>query len=1030
MASLKLPVALLGLLTLAAFFAGPLGELIGPLEYIGSLTYTYVEGDNPIVKVVFQFDDEIGKQLIVTSAPPVWSWMHGGNILSMSGGSLQPGDTLVVQISFREFVPPGEKPFTAIGTTSAGEESTANGILAVSLMVLLQVLSILALNRFYLLAATILLGLLGVLLGGKPEVELPAAPGPVIVDDDDVDLHPPPIIQIDSRDLQCQCGHTWIHQYMDLDIEPVGTIRTLSDDPLPFIGSATDKHALIQTCTCPVEENESKRAYIIEADVNIEWEVLRGGGGFINLNDETGQTKVSGVQVLYQPEDIENTDDVREVQLKVTAHHNDSTKHPEHEPAVIYVDMTVKREVTEDGESTETDTEFTDPGDMKDEYVYTIQIRGEPVQGQDLPEETEYDCIQYKNWQQGGEITGSITHAPSDVAYGDHVRLMAVGTDTDVLELYCNPSHADETGCVSPSETTLLTLNDQLIYTWAAEKGTFPLGNVGREVIWQAPDVEGEVRIKVVIRDSRKQFDDDLKEDTKIINVHKLGIGQVKVKESWLPRAYAKPPYIIFARRHGYVSEEIPLEIPSHTYMCVDGKWVKPGRKKMIKAKLVKVSREPGVCMNYPKEGNKNPDLFFMEKTSDNDFLFYRDKTEEGNCPTEILFTDDNPAHEHHHLYAISKKRAEKMQFVIRSEDFGAVGYLVTEANHCVPIPPLENEEKKYTDCKEGKNDVKIPRDDNDNDIADSTMHDMGGTNAGQDNDDEPKATDGHKGDGLTNYEEYRGFLVEGDAHKYKSWHTRIFRKDQSFWEGGPKWVGYRKHVRTDPRVKDVFIYNQYKDDISDLKATKFKTHNLYNIDFFFDLETRVVNFNHGRHHGGEQHGLWLTRDNTLDSVGLTITTKLEPGIPRDTIYVSINYEQLLLSVSSLEYKSTIAHEICHGLNVWHHGDGEKHMISVDGHEYRLDHQGGASSGEVECLMCYTNPYPGWCHGSWPNHHGHLTLTVVQKDGEVTGMAELHKQRVKLCTSKAPTGLNDWAPGHTNPAVRGNCMGQLKVKSW
>ena len=157
--------------------------------------------------------------------------------------------------------------------------------------------------------------------------------------------------------------------------------------------------------------------------------------------------------------------------------------------------MTIKREITEDGESKESDREFTDPGDMKDEYVYTIQIRGEPVQGQGLPEEPEFDCIPYRNWQQGGEITGSIAHAPSDVAYGDHVRLMAVGADTDVLELYCNPSHMDETGCVTPSETTLLTLNDQLVYTWAAEKGTFPLGNVGREVIWQAPDAEGEFSI-------------------------------------------------------------------------------------------------------------------------------------------------------------------------------------------------------------------------------------------------------------------------------------------------------------------------------------------------------------------------------------------------------------------------------------------------------------------------------------------------------------------------------------------------------
>ena len=1009
MASLKLPVALLAILTLMAFFADPLGALIGPLEYTGSLSYTYVEGDNPIVKVVFQFDDEIGKQLIVTNAPPQWSWMQGGNILSMSGGSLQPGDTLVVQISFREFVPPGEKPFQATGITSAGEESIALGVLVVSLMVLLQVLSILALNRFYLLAATIALGILGVLLGGKKEkpgdIELPVSPGPVTVDPGVKDgLSPPPVIQIDKGDTKCQCTHSWIHQYMDLDIEPRGTIKTLSDDPLPLKGTATDKHALIQTCTCPATGVVSNKVHLLEAGVRIEWEILSGEGGFINLNDDEGQKTVSGEQVLYQPPDIEDTEDEKVVSLKVTAYHNDYSKHPDHDPVEIYVDMKIKREITEDGESTESDREFTDPGDMKDEYVYSIEIRGEPVQGEDLPEAMEFDCIPYQNWQPGSEITGSVAHAPSDVAYGDHVRLMAVGTDSDVLELYCNPSHMDSHGCVTPSETQLVTLNDQLVYTWTAEKGTFPQGNVGREVIWQAPDVEGEVRIKVFIKDSWSQFDDDMKEDIRIINVHKLGLDLVKANPYWLPRA-----------------EDRLIEIPSRTYMCVDGKWVQPGRKKMIRAKLYKVSREPGVCMNYPQFGNKNPDLFFKEETNGNKFLFYRDKTERRKCPTEILVEGDNPAHDHHHLYAISKKRAEKLQLIIRSEDFGSVGYLVSEGNHCVPIPPLDDEDATYDDCREGPNDIKIPRDDNDNDITDTFLHDMGGADSGEDKDPRPEA-DGYPGDGLTNYEEYRGFLVGGTSYRVEM----VGGKEDLVAHKNP-----RVHIRTDPRVKDVFIYNEYQDDISWVKGTKLKPHQLFDPNFLGGSGSLIVNYNHGRHHGGEQHGLWLTRDNTLKAMGMAVTKRASdgPGLPKTMSRITINYDKLIKR-SSDSYKATVAHEICHGLNVWHHGQGDDHELSVDGYEVILNHQGGQASGDVECLMCYTNYAYGWCHGSWPSHHGHLTTTVYEKDGEVYTGAELHKQRPKLCTSNAPTGLNDWAPGHANPATKGDCMGQLRVKDW
>ena len=132
MASLRLPLALIGLLSIIAIFANVISPFIGPLEYTGHLTYQYVEGDNPIVNVVFQFNEEIGEPLIVVSAPSPWSWIYGSNILSMTGGSLAPSDSLVVTVSFKWYVPPGDRPFTAVGTTSGGESSTAVGVLAVT----------------------------------------------------------------------------------------------------------------------------------------------------------------------------------------------------------------------------------------------------------------------------------------------------------------------------------------------------------------------------------------------------------------------------------------------------------------------------------------------------------------------------------------------------------------------------------------------------------------------------------------------------------------------------------------------------------------------------------------------------------------------------------------------------------------------------------------------------------------------------------------------------------------------------------
>jgi UDP-2,3-diacylglucosamine pyrophosphatase LpxH len=157
MSSLRFPLVLLALLSTVALLVNVIAPYIGPLEYTGHLTFSYTEGENPIVNVVFQFNEEIGESLIVVNAPSPWSWAQGGNILSMSGGSLAPGDSLVVAVSFNRYVPPGDRPFTAVGTTSGGESSTALGVLVVTEMILLKILYTLSQNQLYLFGGTTVL---------------------------------------------------------------------------------------------------------------------------------------------------------------------------------------------------------------------------------------------------------------------------------------------------------------------------------------------------------------------------------------------------------------------------------------------------------------------------------------------------------------------------------------------------------------------------------------------------------------------------------------------------------------------------------------------------------------------------------------------------------------------------------------------------------------------------------------------------------------------------------------------------------
>ena len=164
MGSLRFPLVLIVILSIIALSPNIISIYVGPLEYKGHITYAYAEGDSPISNVVFSFDEEIRRSILITDAPTSWSIKTEERTLIASGGSLAPGDTLVIGISFKKYIPPGEKPFIATGTTTEGESVVAQGILIVSEMILLKIIYILADNLPLLLVAAIILLVIDVVL--------------------------------------------------------------------------------------------------------------------------------------------------------------------------------------------------------------------------------------------------------------------------------------------------------------------------------------------------------------------------------------------------------------------------------------------------------------------------------------------------------------------------------------------------------------------------------------------------------------------------------------------------------------------------------------------------------------------------------------------------------------------------------------------------------------------------------------------------------------------------------------------------
>jgi hypothetical protein len=457
--------------------------------------------------------------------------------------------------------------------------------------------------------------------------------------------------------------------------------------------------------------------------------------------------------------------------------------------------------------------------------------------------------------------------------------------------------------------------------------------------------------------------------------------------------------------------------ITARIYEFKSGKWEYPGEARQITFSLKEVSKERGVCMNYPikdkdnvtpasaLESNENPDLFFHEDDKRmKDFYFDEDETDgaaEKKCPTEILKAKDNPAHEHHFQKATTKKPVTEATVTVRCEDYGAFGILKVEAEDCENLKPRERgaECQGLGEDEEEDKEVRIPRDDNGNNIADSAAQDKNkdGTKALPDKDEDDTPTgNGVEGDGLTNYEEYRGFIIGGGGKAKK------------------------EHIRTSITQKDLFIYIEHSElsaHLSYFNQTGLKARILYDPDLYDGNTSRVINFNKTSATKAEQHGLWLRKEGDDDARGVTYFSK-KPYIPENCTRVAIMVQTIKDEGLANMLDRVVAHELGHAIGIEHHGDGTgpnpSHHV-CGGIDY-YNRNGLETSGKINCVMRYTGFANGWCHDT--PHHTHPA-----ENPSIVGNI--------YCNSDTGTGINNPGAGHfRNDATKGDCQSQIRVKDW
>jgi hypothetical protein len=338
-------------------------------------------------------------------------------------------------------------------------------------------------------------------------------------------------------------------------------------------------------------------------------------------------------------------------------------------------------------------------------------------------------------------------------------------------------------------------------------------------------------------------------------------------------------------------------------------------KKARFKFQLINVSKEQGVCLNWPRAYFATHDYDLKIEPKSNDLL---------------KVAGDGQSAE-------SAAGQNESSVTITSYDWGAHGKLKVTV-----VFDDGSGDTAHVLGDQSKQALTIPKDDNGNHIADFwEKHYIGGSSEAKADDDLVPIGNTDKGDGLSLYEEYRGFRVQ------------------------------RKHIRTSPIEKDLFVRDNNDLGLDYFAQSGLIVHLIE--DYEYDLDGShsssatnpwLINCNRSSATTcGQQHVLIMWNEAMPGLYGLADGTG--PGTPKTTKAAKIDVASCLeRSVQKLQ--ATIAHELSHGCNVWHHGEDDYRVSEVEilkpngtWAKYTSDEpwiisvQGGQESGVEECIMRY-----------------------------------------------------------------------------
>lgn len=712
--------------------------------------------------------------------------------------------------------------------------------------------------------------------------------------------------------------------------------------PLKAIGGDVDQLWWYCMPKKPCPETPSTEMTLLSSRVRFTWKIIKGEGAFVKLGCLPTLTATTGDQVIFEPPFV-LIGEAKETKIEL-AIIDDNPSQPS--------DATVKRIITI---KTRRPVE-----DSTHHWISVESTAGKPPTGTSITGLPKGSCkATGPKWSGTKELVKPVVVLPpvpsnDTLAFGEWIVLEATDNrDPDVVSM----------SCISDCTPSLKsrTYEDEVQWKWTIVKGTgsFPRGSIGRFVIFSASTVEGDVELEAeVYNPSGLQIADAVPERGKV----KLVVVRPGIAVDSIPRAW-RPAF------------DVTLTVTARMKVKAGGIWRDPLAHmcRIVDFSLQDVSNEPGIALNADdtiRPRRENLDLRFRRE--DNlTFVLSR-------APV-VLVGVRYFQHAETERKIVGSQTASPVVFC---EDWGAYGKIKAEARDYDTVTP---------------NPRAIPLDDNANHIADGqTAWDAAGV-AGITDVDATPSENPTKGDGFSNYEEYRGFYDRA-----------------------------RAHITPDPAHKNLFIV-----DGAGYGLGSFANSGI--VSYFIDRTQmdadRVVNFKNRTHHAGDQHGLITVAHAFADGTrGEAIGG---PGLPLVVTEVRINSA---LGAGAMRNR-VIAHELTHGCNVFHHGETSEtvnfRLAAGSCAEFTIVTAGGLTSGVQGCYMRY----------SWSDYYCDVAaggLLATETD-PAPGCAVIGGRRVvaepdgvigaDLCNATAGTGVNA-GPRCGGNATVGECQKKLRVKDF